>query len=107
MSIGYFGELAFGTGVVLTSLTLNEPVTIQAMGSQHVVVPVGEASMERHCMIRLNDTGAFLWEQLGANTTEDVLVRALLAEYAVDEDTARADVAVFLGELRDADLLEE
>lgn len=32
MSIGYFGELAFGTGVVLTSLTLNEPVTIQAMG---------------------------------------------------------------------------
>ena len=32
MSIGYFGELAFGTGVGLTSLTLNEPVTIQAMG---------------------------------------------------------------------------
>lgn len=58
-------------------------------------------------MIRLNDTGAFLWEQLGADTTEDVLVRALLAEYAVDEDTARADVAVFLGKLRDADLLEE
>ena len=58
-------------------------------------------------MIRLNDTGAFLWEQLGADTTEDVLVRDLLAEYAVDEDTARADVAVFLGKLRDADLLEE
>ena len=32
MSIGYFGELAFGTGVSLTSLTFNEPVTIQAMG---------------------------------------------------------------------------
>ena len=58
-------------------------------------------------MIRLNDTGAFLWEQLGADTTEDVLVRALLTEYAVDEDTARADVAVFLGKLRNADLLEE
>lgn len=32
MSIGYFGELAFSTGVSLTSLTFNEPVTIQAMG---------------------------------------------------------------------------
>lgn len=32
MSIGYFGELAFGTGVSPTSLTLNESVTIQAMG---------------------------------------------------------------------------
>ena len=80
---------------------------VNKVGSQHVVVPVGEASMERHCMIRLNDTGAFLWEQLGADTTEDALVRALLAEYAVDEDVARADVEAFLGKLRDADLLEE
>ncbi len=32
MSIGYFGELAFGTGVSPTSLTFNEPVTIQVMG---------------------------------------------------------------------------
>lgn len=32
MTIGYLGELAFGTCVSLTGLTLNEPVTIQAMG---------------------------------------------------------------------------
>lgn len=32
MSIRYLGELAFGTCVSLTGLTLNEPVTIQAMG---------------------------------------------------------------------------
>lgn len=88
-------------------MKIKDGFIVNKVGSQHVVVPVGEASMERHCMIRLNDTGAFLWEQLGANTTEDVLVRALPAEYAVDEDTARADVAVFLGKLRDADLLEE
>ena len=33
MSIGYFGELAFGIGVSLTSLAFNESVTIQAMGN--------------------------------------------------------------------------
>ena len=80
---------------------------VNTVGSQHVVVPVGEASRERHCMIRLNDTGAFLWGQLGADTTEDALVQALLAEYAVDDETAHADVAAFLGKLRAADLLEE
>ena len=32
MSIRYLGELAFGTCVSLTGLTLNEPVTIQEMG---------------------------------------------------------------------------
>ena len=80
---------------------------VNKVGSQHVVVPVGEASMERHCMIRLNDTGAFLWGQLGANAAEEDLVQALLAEYAVVDDTARADVPAFLGKRRAADLLEE
>ena len=76
-------------------------------GSQHVVVPVGETSMERHCMIRLTGTGAVLWDQLATDATEEALVQALLAEYAVNEGTARADVAAFLGKLRDADLLDE
>ena len=88
-------------------MKIKDGFIVNKVGSQHVVVPVGEASMERHCMIRLNDTGAFLWKQLGADTTEDALVQALLAEYAVDEDMARADVEAFLGKLRDADLLEE
>lgn len=88
-------------------MKIKDGFIVNKVGSQHVVVPVGEASMERRCMIRLNGTGAFLWEQLGAETTEDALVQALLAEYAVDEDTARADVAAFLGKLRDADLLEK
>ena len=88
-------------------MKIKDGFIVNKVGSQHVFVPVGEASMERHCMIRLNDTGTFLWEQLGANTTKDALVEALLAEYAVDEDMARADVATFLEKLRDADLLEE
>ena len=57
-------------------MKIKDGFILNKVGSQYVVVPVGEASMERHCMIRLNDTGAFLWEQLGADTTEDVLVRA-------------------------------
>ena len=77
------------------------------VGSQHVVVPVGETSMKRHCMVRLNGAGAFLWNQLAADATEEALVQALLAEYAVDEETARADAVAFLGKLRDADLLDE
>lgn len=88
-------------------MKIKDGFIVNKVGSQHVVVPVGEASMERHCMIRLNDTGTFLWNHLGANITEDALVEALLAEYAVDEDTARADVATFLEKLRDADLLDE
>ena len=90
-----------------TSMKIKDGFIVNKVGSQHVVVPVGEASMERHCMIRLNGTGALLWEKLGANTTEDALVQALQAEYAVSDDTAHADVAAFLEKLRAADLLDE
>ena len=88
-------------------MKIKDGFVVNKVGSQHVVVPVGQASVERHCMIRLNGTGAFLWNQLSADATEEALVQALLAEYAVDEETARADVVAFLGKLRDADLLDE
>lgn len=88
-------------------MKIKDGFIVNKVGTQYVVVPVGQASMDRHCMIRLNDTGAFLWNQLGAHATEDMLVQALLAEYAVADDMARADVAAFLGKLRDADLLDE
>lgn len=90
-----------------TSMKIKDGFIVNKVGSQHVVVPVGEASMERHCMIRLNGTGAFLWEKLGENTTEDALVQALQAEYVVSDDAAHADVAAFLEKLRTADLLDE
>ena len=88
-------------------MKIKDGFVVNKVGSQHVVVPVGQASVERHCMVRLNSTGAFLWNQLAAETAEEALVQALLAEYAVDEGTARADVAAVLGKLRDADLLDE
>lgn len=88
-------------------MKIKDGFIMNRVGSQHVVVPVGEASVERHCMVRLNDTGAFLWERLGADTTPEALVQALQEEYAVADDVARADVAAFLGKLRDADLLDE
>lgn len=88
-------------------MRIKDGFIVNKVGSQHVVVPVGEASVKRHCMVRLNGTGAFLWGKLAVDATEEALVQALLTEYAVDEGTARADVATFLGKLRDADLLDE
>jgi hypothetical protein len=52
-------------------------------------------------MITLNETGAFLWERLTEETTEDALVQALLAEYDVDETTARNAVVNFVKKLSD------
>ncbi len=58
-------------------------------------------------MLRLNETGKLLWEALQTDTTEDALVAALLAEYEIDEETARADVSRFLDSLAEYGALEK
>ena len=82
--------------------------TIQKVGVSFVAVPVGETSKTYHGMVRLNSTGAFLWNKLTeADQTEDSLVAALLDEYEVDEATARADVQKLVAALKEGKVLEE
>lgn len=75
---------------------------MRQLGGEYVVVPVGAASINFNGMLRLNETGAFLWKALSGGAGEDELVWKLLEEYeGVDEQTARTDVAEFLNIIRD------
>ena len=74
-------------------MKINRDFTIQKVGGSYVAVAVGETSKTFHGMIRLNDTGAFLWKQMSErDCTEEELVEALLAEYDIDRETAAGDV---------------
>ncbi len=69
---------------------------VRSVGGENVVVPVGEMSKKFHGMINLNETGAFLWRFFSQEHTVDEGVNALLAEYEVEEEIARADVVNFV-----------
>ena len=74
-------------------MQINKDFTIQKVGAQFVAVPVGETSKTFHGMVRLNETGAFLWRALAErDMTEAELVDALLAEYDVAREIAERDV---------------
>ena len=87
-------------------MKLKSGFVLRQIGGSYVVVAVGLQTLDFKGMIRLNETGAFLWEQLTSEERSKAdLVAALTAEYEVDEDTASRDVDVFVGSLQDADLL--
>ncbi|MGN0171295.1 MAG: PqqD family protein [Acutalibacteraceae bacterium] len=88
-------------------MKLKEGFLLRQLAGEYVVVPVGEASLDLRGMITLNETGAFLWEQLQSEQTEQTLTDKLLADYAVDEAQARRDVASFTEKLRQQGLLIE
>ena len=79
---------------------------LRKVGEQNIVVAVGEESCDFNGIIRLNDTGKFLWEKLQNDISENSLVSAMLLEYDIDEATAKNDTEDFIAALKEANLLE-
>ena len=78
---------------------------LKKVGGQNVVVALGEASRSFNGIIRLNDTGVFLWQKLQQETSEEQLLAALTAEYDIGKEQAKSDIAEFIAALRKAALL--
>ena len=86
-------------------MKIKEGFLLHQVSGQMVVLPTG-GDLDLNMMITLNETGAFLWKCLQSETDADALVKALLAEYDVDEMTARACVESFLKKLEDNGFIE-
>lgn len=81
----------------MNNMRIKDEFVLQELIDEYIVVPVGDESDRLHGIIRLNDTGAFLWKLLSQNDkTEDALVNALVDEYRIDIDTAKKDVNDFI-----------
>ena len=81
-------------------MKIKDGFLLRQVAGQNVVLPDADA-LDLNMMITLNGTGAFLWEHMQAETTEEALVKAVLAEYDVDEATAETAVAGFIRKLSD------
>lgn len=77
-------------------MKIKKGFVVREVGGESVVVPVGEMSKSFHGMINLNETGAFLWKFFSEEHTLDEGAAAMLAEYDVEEEIARADVEKFM-----------
>ena len=87
-------------------MQINKDFTIQQVGAAYIAVPVGKTSMTFHGMIRLNETGAFLWKLMAErDCTEEDLVEALLGEYDVAREIAARDVHAIVEQLRASNVL--
>lgn len=81
-------------------MKLKPGFVMRTVAGQVVVLPSGD-ELNLNMMITLNNTGKFLWERLETGAEVEELVSALLAEYDVDEATARAGVERFVAKLNE------
>lgn len=83
------------------TIALQPRLAWQVIDGEGVVI-----DLDRQRALGLNATATFLLERLGTED-EESLVAALTAHFDVTPETARADVCVFLADLRRRGLLTE
>lgn len=79
---------------------------LREIAKEWVVVPLGARVVELNGIITLSESGAILWRMLEKGADEEELIGALLKEYDIDEETARADVVRFMETIRKNGLCE-
>lgn len=80
-------------------MKIKEGFIIKKLGIGYIVVTVGDASKNFNGVIRLNESGAFLWQSIqdGADSREK-RIQAMLDRYEdLDQETAEKDLDEFLG----------
>ena len=88
-------------------MKIKDGFILRKMNNMNIVVAVGKAVKSFNGYITLNETGTFFWEKLASGTTKEDLIKSVLAEYDVDEETARNDVELFIDNLTKNGLIEE
>ena len=79
-------------------MKIKDGYIIKKLGTGYVVVTVGEASKDFNGLIRLNETGAFLWNRIleGIDTKEKLAEAMTEAYEGLNEETAKKDLEEFL-----------
>ena len=81
-------------------MTIQKELVKREIAGDTILVPVGQSVYESNGLFVLNELGSFLWDRLPDVEDEEALLQAVLAEYEVSQEVARADIREFLDNLR-------
>lgn len=87
-------------------MKIKDGFVLKNVAGSDVAIPVRQNALDMNAIFKLTETGAFLWRLLENGADREDLVRAMTAEYDVDEARAGADIDAFVTRLNEAGILE-
>ena len=81
---------------------------MQSVCGEYIIVPAGSENVDYSKIISLNETAAYLWENIVTKDsfTIDDMTALLLAEYEVEENVAREDCEMIVECWKEMELVE-
>ena len=86
-------------------MKINTDFILRELAGETILVPTGKTAQNFNGMLCLSETAAFIWKILPDTDGAEAVVRAVLDEYEVDEETARKDVEAFFVMAKENDLI--
>lgn len=86
-------------------MRIQKDFVLREIAGEYILVPLGDAAKDLNGIISVNELGAFLWNKLQTEQTEQALLDAVLQEYEVSREQAQTDLRRFLQMLRENNLL--
>jgi methyltransferase-like protein len=80
-------------------LTHSHSIVTRKTGSEYVLVPITNNIADMHSVYTLNETGAYIWEQIDGKRSIEEIIAALTTEYDIDNKSAEADVLSFIANM--------
>lgn len=82
-------------------MKIREDLVLRKVGDTWAVFPIADGLKEYGNIMKLNETGAFLWQLLCNEISKEELVEALIKEYEIDKKTAEGTVEQYLTKLHE------
>lgn len=84
----------------LKSILSHSPsIVTRKTGNEYVLVPIANNIADMHSVFTLNETGAFIWEQINGERSVEEIIDLLTAEYDIDNEKASSDVFAFIDDM--------
>lgn len=80
-------------------MKIKDEYVLQNIADRWVVIETNTRSVNFNKILSLNGSGRFLWEKLENGASQAELEAALVSEFGIDADRAKADAAAFVAKL--------
>ncbi len=77
-------------------LTRSPSIVTRKTGNEYVLVPIANNIADMNSVYTLNETGAFIWEQINGKRNVQEIIALLTEEYEIDSENASKDVFEFI-----------
>lgn len=87
-------------------MKLRNDISLRKVGKEYIIVDPSQDMVDMSKVFTLNETAAFLWEELqGLNFELEDMVELLLDHYEIDRETAEKDCLKLIEVLQNGSLI--